>query len=115
MAAELRAAGYDAVHVRDLGLSRASDEDILDRAAAEDRIVVSADTDFGHLLRAGRRTGPSVILIRGAKATPRQRHDLLLGVLREHVGALASGALVVVRKGAETRVRPLPLGVSGGR
>lgn len=109
MARDLRTAGYDAVHVQDLGLARASDEDILERAVGEDRIVISADTDFGYLLRDGRRTAPSVILIREAKATPRQRHDLLLGVLQEHADALAAGALVVVRRSSGARVRPLPL------
>lgn len=35
----LRDAGYDAVHVRDFGISDALDSEIFDRAAAEDRIV----------------------------------------------------------------------------
>jgi predicted nuclease of predicted toxin-antitoxin system len=103
------------VHVRELGLATAPDEDILDRAVVEDRIVISADTDFGYLLRAGRRTAPSVILLREPKATPRQRLELLLRVLRQHAGALTTGALVVARRSGEPRVRPLPLEVSGGR
>ncbi|HST65613.1 MAG TPA: DUF5615 family PIN-like protein [Mycobacteriales bacterium] len=115
LADELRAAGYDAAHVRDIGLSRAPDEAIIDRAVVERRIVVSADTDFGDLLRRGRRTAPSVILVREPKATPRQRLALVLGVLRECGDPLTAGALVVVRRSTGVRVRPLPLDVSGDR
>ncbi|MDO8629012.1 MAG: DUF5615 family PIN-like protein, partial [Phycisphaerales bacterium] len=46
----LEQAGHDALHVRTIQLHRSDDETIFDRAAAEDRIVVSADTDFGTLL-----------------------------------------------------------------
>ena len=46
----LRRAGHDAIHVRDYRLQESEDEVIFDRAAREERIIVSADTDFGTLL-----------------------------------------------------------------
>jgi predicted nuclease of predicted toxin-antitoxin system len=38
----LREAGHDAVHVRDLGLAAADDPVIFERAAGEDRVVLSS-------------------------------------------------------------------------
>jgi predicted nuclease of predicted toxin-antitoxin system len=50
MAGLLRAAGHDCAHVYDLGLGGQSDEQIMALADRENRILVSADTDFGELL-----------------------------------------------------------------
>ena len=47
LAESLKAAGHDAVHLRDLAMQAASDPVVLERAQAEERVLVSADTDFG--------------------------------------------------------------------
>jgi predicted nuclease of predicted toxin-antitoxin system len=57
----LQQAGHDAIHVRELGLQHADDEVIFERAAAEHRIVVSADADFGTRLAVRSSRQPSVI------------------------------------------------------
>lgn len=46
----LTGAGHDVVHVQSLGMHAAHDNEILQVAVEEDRVVVSADTDFGDLL-----------------------------------------------------------------
>ena len=58
------AAGHDAIHVADLGLESAPDRTILESAADQSRILVSADTDFGTLLAETGASTPSMILIR---------------------------------------------------
>jgi predicted nuclease of predicted toxin-antitoxin system len=74
VAIELNRAGHDAVHVRELGMHAASDEEIFDHAAQADRVVVSADTDFGTLLAMRKQTSPSVILFRhGSQHRPPPR------------------------------------------
>jgi len=40
---ELRRQGHDALHLRDEGLQRSPDQQILDKAIAEDRILLTFD------------------------------------------------------------------------
>ena len=42
--------GHDAIHVRAYGMQASTDVAILERAREEERIILSADSDFGVLL-----------------------------------------------------------------
>ncbi len=53
VARSLEAGGHDAVHVADLGLLGAVDTEVMLAAAESDRVLISADTDFGELLALG--------------------------------------------------------------
>jgi predicted nuclease of predicted toxin-antitoxin system len=106
----LREAGHDAVHVRDHGLHAAEDQVILERAGLEDRILISADTDFGMLLATSRRTRPSFVLFRAPdmiRAVDYANAILLNLSLIE--SDLLAGCVVTFRHG-RVRVRSLPLG-----
>ncbi len=108
VAVELASAGHDAVHVRQIGLSSASDETILERASTESRVVVTQDTDFGMLLA---RTGvkhPSIILLRTRDARPINHARAILEVAISVEKDLHEGAIVVI--GDESvRIRRLPV------
>ncbi len=102
--------GHDAVHVRELGMSRSSDVDIMARALAEDRVVISSDTDFGELLAKTNAGAPSLVLFRRQG----QRRVVELATLFEAnlstvIEDLNSGAIVVI-DADRIRIRRLPLG-----
>jgi predicted nuclease of predicted toxin-antitoxin system len=109
LARELAGLGHDAVDVRDLGMQAASDEAIFDRAAEQDRVVVSADTDFGTLLAARKQTKPSVIPFRhGSQRRPTNQGALLRANLPQLEQALQAGSIVVIAPD-RVRIRTLPL------
>lgn len=110
MGARLRAAGWDVVHVRDRELHAAVDETVLQLAADERRVLVSADTDFGQILSRTRATAPSVVLVRRVVGRRVEAlADLLLLQLPMVEAELDTGCVVAV--GDESlRVRALPLG-----
>jgi predicted nuclease of predicted toxin-antitoxin system len=105
----LRNAGHDAVHVREYGLQRALDEEILARAVSEQRALISADTDFGFLLASRQYPRPSVVLLRRL-AFHRTEFvvALLLANLPQLAEALEQGSLIVLQEG-RIRVRRLPI------
>jgi predicted nuclease of predicted toxin-antitoxin system len=105
----LLAAGHDAVHVRTYGMHTAKDEEILARSLDEERIVVSADSDFGTILAAQEADRPSFILFRETNLlVARDYVNMLLPVLPVLEPELANGCVAVFRKG-RLRVRKLPL------
>lgn len=105
----LRTAGHDAVHTFEIGLERAEDDELLERARAEDRIVLSGDTDFGALLALARHASPSVILFRQrVRRRAEFQAEVLLRNLDELAPALEAGAVVIVEDD-RVRLRRLPL------
>jgi predicted nuclease of predicted toxin-antitoxin system len=105
----LVAAGHDAVHVRLYEMQAASDQQILARALDEDRVIVSADSDFGAILAAQEAERPSFILFRDPNLLVASDYvNLLLAALPVLEQELENGCVAVFRHG-HLRVRKLPL------
>lgn len=104
----LAEAGHDAVHVRDLDMKGSPDVAVLAAASAADRVVISADTDFGELLAFSNERGPSIVLLR--RQQQRRAHEiaaLILANLDDVADDLRAGAIVVIDDD-RVRIRSLP-------
>ena len=104
----LQESGHDVVHLREEGLHKLPDEDILEKARQEKRIILTFDLDFGDLLAAGLHGPPSVILFRLHNQTPPVVTQRLLRLLSEQSRYIEEGALIVVED-TRYRVRRLPI------
>jgi predicted nuclease of predicted toxin-antitoxin system len=83
---------------------------IFDRTAAENRVVVSADTDFGTLLAERSAQKPSVVQFRGeGSRTLEVLARVILANLPQLGDALETGGIVTFEP-ARVRVRALPIG-----
>ena len=108
VAEELRRAGHDAVHVRDQLMQESSDEQIFSVAAVQNRIINSADTDFGTLLATRQAVTPSVILLRRpSQRRPTYQAKLITDNLPA-LDVLEQGCIVVFEE-SRIRIRMLPI------
>lgn len=105
----LKAAGHDAVHLRELGMQAATDEAVLAHARSESRVLISADTDFGGLLARSGAPSPSVLLIRRLAGRRALDQSAIIQANLEQVAEdLETGAIVVLSD-EWVRIRPLPM------
>jgi predicted nuclease of predicted toxin-antitoxin system len=104
----LRQQGHDAVHLREEGLQRMLDPDILAKARTEGRTLLTMDLGFGYLLAASGAQLPSVIIFRQSNRRPDVVNALLADVLSRYEPELQAGAVISVSD-ASIRVRRLPI------
>ena len=77
-------------------------------ADRENRVLISADTDFGELLATAPVLAPSLILLRRADKRPDFLARVILANLEQIANDLAAGALVVIGD-TRVRIRRLPM------
>ena len=104
----LRAAGHDAVHLRDEGLQRLPNGDIFQKCFAEQRIVLTFDLDFGEILAGSAGQVVSVVLFRLHDTRTEHVIEPLRTVLDQSSAELLAGAIVVEE--GRHRIRKLPIG-----
>lgn len=104
----LRVAGFDTVHVGDIGYATAKDVAILQLAMTDQRTVITLDADFHTLLALSAASAPSVIRIRIEGLRAEAVAVLIQSVVTQCEQELVQGAVVTVQEG-RLRVRRLPL------
>jgi len=107
---ELKKSGHDSIHVRETGLQRNDDKDIFYRAFQENRVIISADTDFGYLLSKWDKNKPSVIIFRkGSERNPVNQVNLLKINLQDKLLELIEQGSIVIIETTRIRIRTLPI------
>ena len=104
----LREEGWDVVHAGEVGMSEASDSEILAFAGKEDRVIMTLDADFHSILAVTNADGPSVVRFRYEGLKGPAFAGLIKTVWKEIEEALLAGAMVTVTE-KSIRVRDLPL------
>lgn len=108
LAAWLGRQGHDAVHALEVGLDRAPDAVILERARNEERVVVTADLDYPRLLALAQAGGPGLILFRGGNYNEQEAVERLTRALETIPNEELPNSIVVIEKG-RIRRRRLPV------
>jgi predicted nuclease of predicted toxin-antitoxin system len=106
--AHLKAAGFSAEHVGDLGMATATDKAILGEGKSRGSIIVTLDSDFHTILALSNASSPSVIRIRlqGLKGDDVTR--IIAQVVEVAEQELVAGAAVTVTD-RRLALRRLPL------
>jgi predicted nuclease of predicted toxin-antitoxin system len=100
--------GHEAVHAVELGLYRASDSTILERARKDERVVVTADLDYPRILALTQSQGPGLILFRGGNYSETESVARLRRVLDTVNPEELPHSIVVIEKD-RIRRRRLPI------
>lgn len=101
----LRQRGHDVCSVKE-SLRGASDEEVLQRTRAEQRVLVTHDKGFGELaFRFGLPASCGIILLRVAGASPDEDNERILEVLEARQDWAGHFAVITDDR---IRMRPLP-------
>lgn len=92
----LRNEGHDVVEARVLGPDP-GDKALLERAEAEDRVLITLDKDFGELIYLRRVSHAGLVLLPDVRVS--QRIETVRAVIEGHGRVLEERAVVTVRGG----------------
>ena len=104
----LREQGYDAIHLIEENLEKMTDQNILDKARQEERILLTVDLDFAQLLAISGDSLPSVILFRLGNVSREVVNRRLLAILNDYATELTNGLIISVTD-VSIRLRHLPM------
>jgi len=100
--------GFESIHWSEVGAGNAPDTELMQWAAQQEYVVLTADLDFGAILAATRSAKPSVVQIRSDLLTPQAIGPAVAAALRQSRQELLEGALISI-DAVRARLRILPL------
>lgn len=106
----LRSLGHDVLRVTDLLPATASDESIVERAAQDQRIILTQDLDMTAIIALSRRQYPSLVTLRLSSVRIAFVNSILQRTLPVLEHDLQQGALVTIED-SRVRLRRLPLAI----
>ncbi len=104
----LRNKGWDIQHTGEIGMSRATDRQILEYARDEQRIVITLDSDFHAILAVENLDSPSVVRIRQEGLRGPELAELVEKIWSIIEQQLENGAMATITEKA-IRIRKMPL------
>ncbi len=104
----LRNKGWDIQHTGEIGMSRATDRQILEYARDEQRIVITLDSDFHAILAVENLDSPSVARIRQEGLRGPELAELVEKIWSKIGQQLENGAMATITEKA-IRIRKIPL------
>lgn len=102
LAQYLRDEGYDVLRASQTGQSWADDQQILQKAISENRILITLDEHFGDWAVLPLSRHPGVIRLKVSPTTSENVQRLLIPFLRQHLPGQFQNRLVIL---SSTRVR----------
>jgi predicted nuclease of predicted toxin-antitoxin system len=99
---------WDVQYVSDIGLSRATNRDILHAARNDSRTIVTLDADFHTILALDSAASPSVIRIRREGLKGRELAELLFAVWPKIEKDILQGAMITVTE-SSVRIHNSPV------
>ena len=100
----LREAGYDVRYAAETD-RRATDDDLTALAIAEDRMIITADYDFGELTVRRRQPVPGVVLLAPSEAAIADQVARLVAIVSSSGDALK--VVLTIVENRRVRIRPL--------
>lgn len=99
--------GHEGVHAHQIGKDRAPDDELLEIARRESRVIITADLDFPRLMALSLAEGPGLILFRGGNYSDSEMCELLARVLQKVAPEVLEKSICVVDR-KRIRVTRLP-------
>lgn len=106
---QLRSHGYDVIRVSDVMDPRSRDEQIVDHARRDGRVILTQDLDYSAIIALSGASEPSLISLRLSSARVEYVSAVLTRVLPQVEKDVESGAIITVSDD-RIRLRKLPVG-----